>query len=394
MKPLQICLLGKYYPPATGGIETHVRTLAQAQAELGAEVRVFCVNHDLGGPTVVEQDGAVEVTRFRRVAAVAKLDVCPELLSALGRVEADVFHMHVPNPTMILALLVARRKSQTPLVVSYHSDIIKQRLRAALFAPVERWAYRQVRAIVMTSPQYAGGSWFLKRYVNRLHVLPIGIDRRPFDEPSAEDRDESERILARYGRPLWVGCGRMVYYKGFLNAVRALPHVEGTLLLIGTGPDMPAIAAEAARLGVANRVVQLGSVPRVVPYFLAADALWFPSNARSESFGLVQVEAMASGCPVINSSIPHSGVSWVSLHEESGLTVPVDAPEALAAAARRLLREPELRARLVAGARLRAAEEFDHRVMAERCLAIYRRVLADPDPADEAGRAVMVPSLP
>ena len=104
---------------------------------------------------------------------------------------------------------------------------------------------------------------------------------------------------------------------------------------------------------MADRVVFLGTLPHyldVVPYYLAADAFWFPSNARSEAFGLVQVEAMASGCPVINTRIPHSGVPWVSLHEETGLTVPVDDPAALAAAANRLLTEPGLRDRLAAAA--------------------------------------------
>src|SRR3569833_1259416 len=89
---LRICHLGKYYPPAPGGIETHVRTLARAQAELGADVRVFCVNHR-PGPTSVERDGPVEVTRFRPAASAAKLEVCPELVRALARVEADVLHM-------------------------------------------------------------------------------------------------------------------------------------------------------------------------------------------------------------------------------------------------------------------------------------------------------------
>jgi rhamnosyl/mannosyltransferase len=103
---------------------------------------------------------------------------------------------------------------------------------------------------------------------------------------------------------------------------------------------------------------------------------------------------MASGCPVINTEIPYSGVPWVSRHEETGLTVPVNDPGALAAAARRLLTEPGLRPRLAEAGRRRAMEEFDHRVMAERSLAIYRRVLADRGLAGGAERAVMVPSLP
>jgi rhamnosyl/mannosyltransferase len=234
-----------------------------------------------------------------------------------------------------------------------------------------------VRVILPTSPTYAAGSDFLRPYHNRLHVLPNGIDLEPYANPSPEDRKAAERIRAEYPGPLWLGVGRLIYYKGFLIALRALTEVEGTLLLIGAGPDEPLLRAEAARLGVLHRVAFLGAMSylRVVPYYLAAHAFWFPSNARSEAFGIVQVEAMASGCPVINAAIPHSGVSWVSRDEETGLTVPTDNPVALAAAARRLLDEPGLRDRLAAGARARAFAEFRHDDMGRRSLELYRNML-------------------
>src|SRR3954470_12395223 len=216
---MRICHLGKYYPPAPGGIEAHVRTLAAAQAALGAAVQVVCINHR-PGPTVVEADGPVAVVRSRRRATVAKLDICPELPATLARVEADVLHLHVPNPTMILALLACGRR--TPVVVTYHSDLIRQKLRGALFRPLERWAYRRVRAILPTSPAYAAGSRFLRSYEGRLHVLPHGIDLEEYLNPSADDLAAAAAIRAAHPGPLWLGCGRLVYYKGFLNAVRAL----------------------------------------------------------------------------------------------------------------------------------------------------------------------------
>jgi rhamnosyl/mannosyltransferase len=373
MRTIRVCHLGKYYPPAPGGIESHVRTLACAQARLGMDVQVLCVNHQ-AGPTTSERDGLVEVVRFGRTASAAKLDVCPDLARSLARLEADIVHLHVPNPTMMLAILGARMT--LPLVVTYHSDLIRQRIRGALFRPIERLVYRQVRAIMPTSPLYAAGSRFLRPYADRVQVLPHGVDLEPFLNPSDDDRLEAERIRGRHEGPLWLGCGRLVYYKGFQNAIRALAQVRGTLLLIGEGPDQRSLQNEARRFGVRDRVVFLGLVRRVVPYYLAADAFWFPSNARSEAFGIVQVEAMASGCPVINTHIPHSGVSWVSRHEETGLTVPVDDPSALAEAANRLLSEPGLRDRLAAGARARAIREFDQSTMAQRSLAIYRGVLA------------------
>jgi glycosyltransferase involved in cell wall biosynthesis len=379
MSTLRVCHLGKYYPPAPGGMETHVRTLALAQADLGADVQVFCMNHQ-SGPTIEASDGPVRLTRFGRAASAAKLDFCPDLIHRLKHVEADVLHLQVPNPTMIVALLAARPKAA--VVVTYQSDVVKQRLRGLLFRPLERLAYRRVRAILPTSPTYADGSKFLKRYADRLEILPNGLDLEPYLKPSEGHRTEAEQIRSRYTGPLWLGCGRMVYYKGFVNAIRALAHVPGTLILIGGGPDRESLENEAKKIGVIDRVKFLGNLPHyhdLVPYYLAADAFWFPSNFRSEAFGLVQVEAMASGCPVINASIPHSGVPWVSRHEETGLTIPVDDPMALAQASLRLLTEQGLRERLSVAARERAIAEFDHRTMALRSLSIYRKVLAQPE---------------
>jgi glycosyltransferase involved in cell wall biosynthesis len=400
MSRIRVCHLSKYYPPAPGGIETHVRTLARAQADLGAEVRVFCVNHD-SPRTAVEQDGPVEVVRFGRRASAAKIDYCPGLASALGGLEADILHLQVPNPTMILALLRARPR--TPLVITYQSDVVKQRLRAALFRPLERALYRRAAMILPTSPTYASGSEFLRPYAAKTQVLPMGIDLAPYLDPSEADRGKAGAIRERYAGPLWLGCGRLIYYKGFPVAVRALRHVPGTLLLVGDGPDRPRLEAEADALGVRDRVAFLGAMPyqEIVPYYLAADAFWFPSVARSEAFGLVQVEAMACGTPVINAAIPRSGVPWVSPDGVTGLTVPVDDPSALAAAANRLLDEPGLRDRLGAAGRERAGREFDHRVMARRSLAIYGRVLGRPAPGSddpeagddaEADPALMAPS--
>ena len=383
MSGLSVCHLGKYYPPAPGGIETHTRTLARAQAELGASVRVVCVNHERG-PTVHEHDGPVAITRVERKASGLKLDFCPGLVRTLRKIRADVLHVQAPNPTMILALLAAQ--PSIPLVVTYQSDVIHQKLRAILFRPLERRFYANVAAILPTSPPYATGSDFFRSYTDRLHVVPMGIDLAPYLRCTDA---ESTRIRAEHGRggPLWLSVGRAVYYKGFLNAIRALKHIEGRLILIGDGPEIPALRAEAVRLGVLDRIDFTGTLPylKIIPYYRAADAFWFPSNARSEAFGLVQVEAMAAGCPVINTDIPGSGVPWVCGPDGSGLTVPMNDPEALAQAARRVLYEPGLRERLVSAARHRAETEFEHHTMARRTLEIYRSVLIGSPTLEQVG---------
>jgi rhamnosyl/mannosyltransferase len=211
-------------------------------------------------------------------------------------------------------------------------------------------------------------------------VLPFGIDLRPYLSPTAEAQAAARQLRHEHGEPLWLAVGRLVYYKGLHNALLALRSVPGKLLVVGEGPLAAELRGLAGHAGVAERVVWRGrlSEQELIGAYHAATALWFPSNARSEAFGFVQVEAMASGCPVINTAIPASGVAWVSQHEETGLTVPVDDPAALARAANRLLAEPGLRERLSHAGRVRACAEFDHALMARRTLDAYRRTLAAP----------------
>jgi glycosyltransferase involved in cell wall biosynthesis len=391
-RPLRICHLGKYYPPAPGGIEMHVQTLARAQARLGpADVQVVCVNHadrrgrdvtwNRYGATgdVTEFDGPVHITRVGRSARFARLDFCPTLPWIIGRINQeplDVLHLHTPNPTMVLTVAGLLRQD-IALVVSHHSDIVRQRLLRWLHEPFERIVYERASAVLTTSPMYIDGSRALQQHEPKVHAVPMGIDVEPFANPSPAALAEAHRLRKRFGDAIWLAVGRCVYYKGFDVAIEALSKVPGVLVIVGHGPLFHELIAHARDLGVRDRVAwcRYAEPDELIGAYLAATALWFPSSGRSEAFGLVQVESMAAGCPVINTDIAGSGVSWVSLHEQTGLTVPVNDADALASAARRLLDEPGLLQRLAEGALRRVRQEFDHATMAARTLAIYRRAV-------------------
>jgi rhamnosyl/mannosyltransferase len=372
-----------------GGIETHVQTLARAQADLGAEAYVLCVNglvkkkgQSHRTKTIKELDKNVEVTSLGRLFSFARFDLCPDLprrISELVNQSNTIIHVHTPNPTMLTALMM--RPPRIPLVITHHSDIIKQRVLKYAFRPVEHLVYRQASRILTTSSEYIEGSKFLRLYKNSLNTLPLGLDCSGYIQPSQAALSYARRLKKTYGAPIWLTVGRLVYYKALHVAIEALALVPGTLIVIGTGPLEKELKNQAKQLGLENRIVWLGraSADELTGAYRAATALWFPSNVRSEGFGLVQVEAMASGCPVINADIPCSGVPWVSRHEKEGLTVPINDPVALAQAAQRLLDEPDLRKRLATASSDRACKEFDHRVMAERSFEIYEQALGCSD---------------
>jgi rhamnosyl/mannosyltransferase len=388
---MRVIHLGKYYPPSPGGIESHTQALARAQAELGARVQVVVVNHAAADgrdatfdhytptPWAEDADGPVRITRVGRLANVAKLDVAPGLLALLERLlrdPPDVWHLHAPNVTMMLAVLACRRIR--PLVIAHHSDIVRQRFLGRVVRPLEVALYRRSARILPTSPHYAEGSPLLQWFASKLTPVPLGSDLAPFLSPSGPARECAERFRAEWAGPVWLSVGRLIYYKGLHVALAALRDVPGTLVVIGTGPLEAELKSRALELGVADRVVWYGhaGAAELVGAYLVATALWFPSVARSEGFGLVQVEAMAAGCPVVNTAVPGSGVAWVCRHECEGLTVPVNDPRAFADAAKRLLAEPGLRARLARAGRERAVAEFDWRTMGARSLDVYRAVLA------------------
>jgi glycosyltransferase involved in cell wall biosynthesis len=395
MTKYKIIHLGKYYPPVPGGIESHVQTLARAQASLGFKTTVLCVNtlNDVGEyatstSTIEEIDNRVKVIRLGRWASLLKLDVCPGFVGRLWHLlkqheEVIIFHLHTPNPLMLVAsvmlscLSFISGKRDNHLVITHHSDIVNQRLRKYALRPLEFLVYRQAQ-IVLTSDSYFQGSKFLS-FFKKPRVLALGIDLTYFINPPQNAICFSKELNTNYGQPLWLCVGRLVYYKALHNAIAALVKVPGKLIIIGVGVLETELRALADKLEVADRIFWMGSASKeqLIGAYHAATALWFPSNARSEGFGLVQVEAMACGCPVINANIPGSGVAWVCRNEIEGLTVPINDVEAFANAALRLINENGLRDRLSEAAKMRAYSEFDHMVMAKRSLEIYAEVAGD-----------------
>jgi glycosyltransferase involved in cell wall biosynthesis len=364
---MKVLHVGKYYPPHHGGMESHLATLCR---ELAREVEVEVVVSNHGARTVRERLDGVALTRVGTPLTLASAAVSPGMARAIRQARADVVHFHHPNPTGVLSYLASG--SRAPLVVTYHSDIVRQRVLGALFAPVLHRFLGRAHAIVASSPDYAASSPVLRRHAARVRVIPFGIGAEAFEQP---DPNAVAALRAELGPRVVLGVGRLVYYKGFEYLVRAMADVPGTLVLVGDGPLAGRLREVAGEAGVEGRVRFAGAVPRLAPYYAAADVFVLPAVARSEAFGLVQLEAMAAGLPVVNTRID-SGVPFVSPGGETGITVPPADAAALAAALRRLLDDAPLRRRLGEAARARVRERFGLARMAADTLALYREAAA------------------
>lgn len=358
----RVVQIGKFYPPHHGGIESHLELICR-HLRRTYDVRVLVSSDGRTGSEEV-RDG-IPVRRLPTPFSITSAPVNPGLAAAIRAAQADLVHLHVPHPGAVLSLLQSGYKG--PLVVTYHSDVVRQRLMSAVFQPFLDACLSRATAILVTSSQYMETSTALRRHRHRCRVVPLGI---PVDAALPRDDPRVQALRATFGDRIVLAAGRFVYYKGFDVLLEAMRSVEGRLLLVGDGPERPALEDLARRMDVQGKVSFMGTVDDLAPFFSAADVFAFPSTTRAEAFGIVQLEAMAAGTPVVNTNLP-SGVPWVCPHDVSGLTVQPNNATELARAIGRLLDDGSLRSRLGAAGRQRARDEFSDAKMLERIGLVY-----------------------
>ncbi|MDH7486508.1 MAG: glycosyltransferase [Anaerolineae bacterium] len=377
---MNILHLYKDYPPVLGGIENHIKGLAEAQAQRGHQVTVLVTGLDHHTRGSVEN--GVRVIRAARLAQVASTPLSLSLPRLLRRQRPDITHLHFPYPLGEVSQWLLGRARRT--VLSYHSDVVRQAFILRLYAPLLRCVLRRVDRIIAATPQYRDSSRFLQPYRDKCVLIPYGIDLHRFQEADAA---LVAAIRQRHGSaasgepgPLLLFVGRLRYYKGLSYLIQAMAHVPATLLVVGSGPMEREWRQLAAATGVADRVHFLGDVEDAAlpAYYHAADLFVLPASQRSEAFGIVLVEAMASGTPLISTELG-TGTSYVNRHGETGLVVPPRDPQALAAAINELLADDERRQAMGHAARARAEAEFSLPAMVERVLEVYEGVLQTRD---------------
>jgi len=375
---MRVLQLGKYYDPYMGGIETHLSLLC---AELRAQDEVEVLVCNTGRRTERGEVKGIQVTRAGAWARAFSTDLCPALVAEISGRTFDVLHLHTPNPMGMLAYLLARKPRHHRLVITHHSDVVRQAgLRRALH-PLFAMTMNRAQCIVATSPNYLETSLELAPYRDRVRVVPYGIDPAPYQDPN--HAGAGQHLRARFGERVVLAAGRLIYYKGFETLLESMTEVDGHLVLIGDGPLGSALRSKAQMLGIESRVTFAGEIHQseIPSWYRAADVFVLSSIARSEAFGIVQLEAMAAGLPVVNTQLD-SGVPFVSIDGQTGFTVPPLDPRSLARAINALLADRELRERLGRRAKERVNQLFTKARMVDQLRAIYRGVLSSASPPE------------
>ncbi len=372
---MKVLVLGKYYPPYVGGIEVYTAQLVR-QLKDRVDLEVLATNTQ--ARTVHEKIDDVWVHRACQLGVVAKAPISPSmpyLLYRLHKKRFNIIHAQFPNPASDLALLLAKTGT-AKLVMTYHSDIIEQKLLLKLYQPMVHYILGKAERIIVTSPNYLRSSELLRKYANKCRVIPLGIESNSF----AVDRVDQERVRGirkDYGNKFMLFVGRLVPYKGLRYLLQALQKTSARLVVVGDGPLKGELMLLAKELDIDRRVHFLGrlSDEEIRHFYHASSFFLLPSITRNEAFGIVQLEAMAAGKPVISTSLD-TGVPFVNRHGESGIVVPPADVESLAEAIDELWNDADKCQELGRTAQQRVYEQFDVSRMANQTLDLYTKLLS------------------
>ncbi len=382
---MKILNLGKFYP-IRGGVEKVEWDMTVGTSERGIPCDMLCatLKSDPVDPpdqprcTITPEGKVIRLNDFGRVICVPAITkkaatmISPAMIRWVRRhcKEYDIIHIHQPDPMATFALWLSGYKGR--VIVQWESDILSQKVLLALYKPLQSWLIRRAELIICTAPVYMRESAFLQDVQDKVTCVPIGI------LPIKTDENATSAMRNRYpGKKIVLSLGRLVPYKGFEYMIAAAAHLgdDYQVLIGGKGPLQESLQAQIDSLDLQDRVKLLGYVPDedIPALYGACDVFVISSIMKTEAFGIVQIEAMSCGKPVVSTRIPHSGVPWVIEDGVSGLNVEPRDPEAIADAVRRICEDPQTWRAFSEEARKRFDRMFTAKMMIDKMIDIYER---------------------
>lgn len=385
---MRIVHFGKYYPPDRGGIESVTEILAQGTARLGSSVVVVCFCPR--GSEIQECGDRLKVRRIRESNKIASqpLSIAYVLACLEEARNAGIVHVHYPNILAAIATLLTPRSCR--VVVHWHSDILNKGLLGWLIRPIERAMLNRADIVIAATKNYADASDAIRLVSSKTVVVPYGIkdpgaaacadnsidESINIEEVSRHSRSFNQALSSIKGRRVILAVGRLVEYKGFQYLIRAMNYIsrDSVLIIAGDGPTRKKLESIISESGIGDRVILLGRIDDAelnILYSLAS-IFCLPSIDRAEAFGVVLLEAMARGIPIVTTSIPGSGTSWVNADGVSGVNVPPRDSQTIATACNSILVSSQLGHKLSMGARSRFVTIFTENAFVEKIYSKYQ----------------------
>ena len=361
-----------YYPDTVGGVEQVIYQICRGAAKCGVESSVLSLTRQ-DADRVVELEGHA-VHRARMDFEIASNAFSASSFFRFSKLakRADIVHYHFPWPFGDVVHFTTRHKKKT--VVTYHSDIVRQKVLLKLYRPLKRRFLADVDRIVATSPSYLETSEVLNEYRHKTEVIPIGLDKSSYPTASPE---LLAKWQSKFGERFFLFVGMIRYYKGLDFLLDAAHGTEYPVVIVGAGPVEAELKERAARLKLHN-VHFLGALSDEDKVALLAlcYAVILPSHLRSEAFGVSLLEGAMYGKPMISCEIG-TGTSYINKHNDTGLVIAPGDSNALRDAMRFLLENPCIAAEMGARAEQRYLSLFTSERMAKSYVDLYKRLLEE-----------------
>ncbi|WP_444943982.1 glycosyltransferase [Microbulbifer sp. ZKSA006] len=349
-----------FFPESQGGVEQVILEIARR-----TEGEVLTLSQ-----TPCEQSiySGVKYSAAKRWLSIASCCVGPGLLLRLLKRSPDILHFHFPWPFGDISYLLAGRSR--PLVITYHSDIVRQRFLGAIYRPLMRYFLSRADRIIATSQAYADTSAVLSNYREKVEVIPLGISEGDYPLLNHQTLDSVE---SRFGRDFMLFVGVLRYYKGLDYLIKAAAGQAYNVVIAGKGPEMERLRALSQGLG-ADNIIFAGFVSdeEKVALMSLCRAVVFPSHLRSEAFGVTLIEGLMNGKPLVSCEIG-TGTSYVNSDGETGYVVRPADPDSLREAMDKLWHEPERAVEMGRAGRRR----FEALFTAEKMVSSYQRLYQD-----------------
>lgn len=359
-----------YYPDSFGGIEQVIYQLSEAGAcrDIESTTLSLSTRGDIDNQRIGSHLANYSATNFEVSSTPFSLSVIKKF--KLLAEQADIIHYHFPYPFMDMIHFITGVKK--PTVVSYHSDIVKQKLALKLYNPLMSKFLNSVDCIVAASPNYVKTSVTLQKYLSKVKVIPYGLDKNSYPTANEQHLDHWRQQV---GDRFFLFIGAFRYYKGLHILLDALKGIDLPLVIVGAGPIEQVLKQQAADLGLKN-IYFLGTLPDEDKAALLqlCYSVVFPSHMRSEAFGITLLEGAMFGKPLISSEIG-TGTTYINLDKVTGIVVPPSDPDALRQAMVQLWDNPQMAACYGGNAARRFQELFTSERMAENYIELYQQLI-------------------
>lgn len=376
---MKILQTNKAYYPKVGGIETTITTLSEGLANnFGEDVNVLTCSEIKRTRIIESVINGVKVQYVPTYDFLSSLPISPGYFKAITKYSGDILHIHEPFPLADLSMLwfPKLKENFSRIVVSWHSDIIRQKWVLSFYKKYIFKFLEMVDKIIVSNPNMIKNSDFLPFFKDKVEVIPIGVNLN-WVNSCQESNVLSEEIRKSNKGPLVLSVGRLVYYKGLeylIDAINLVPDVS--LVIIGSGPLKNKLVDKINKLNLASRIKIIPEVDEKTlhSYYKACDLFVLPSVEKSETYGIVQIEAMACGKPVICTELG-TGTTFLNQDGITGLVVPPRNTELLAEAINKLIMNDELRINLGRQGKERALKEFTDEKMVAETYKVYQGLL-------------------